>query len=372
MNKPRLLIVGAFPSKDKVIYGGILKSCKIILNSSLNIEFEILTLNSTQISNPPPGFLVRSFFAFTRLWKLIAKLIYFRPKAALIFTSDGASALEKGVMVFICSIFKCKTLLFPRAGNLIIQTSKSKAMLLLIKSLFQKADIFLCQGNEWKDYAINILEFDESRIKVISNWTATRDLIEIGESRRYEETRDVAKILFVGWLEEFKGVFELLEAAKNLNNQGFNFHLTFAGNGNAERDAKEFVRKNNLNNVVNFSGWVDDLGLKELLQSNEIFVLPSWAEGLPNSMIEAMAAGLAIIVTPVGAIKDFIVDNENGLIVVPQEVRGLESAIKKLINSKDLTNRLAINGMSTAKENFSTEISINNLLEVIQEIIKKK
>ncbi len=372
MSKPKLLIVGAFPSKDKIIYGGILKSCKIILDSSINKEFEIITLDSTQISNPPPALIIRSFLAFLRLWKLIAKLIYFRPEAVLIFASDGASAIEKGIMVLICSIFKCKTLLFPRAGNLISQTSQSKVMLFVVKLLFKKADVFLCQGNKWRDYAINILEFDESKVQFISNWTATRSLIEIGENRRYADRKNASKILFVGWLEEFKGVFELLEAAKNLYKEDLNFHLTLAGNGNAEIDAKEFVIKNNLTKVVSFTGWVDDSGLKELLKNNEIFVLPSWAEGLPNSMIEAMASGLAVIVTPVGVIKDFIVDNENGLIVEVNDVSSLQIAIKKLICSKGITNKLAINGLSTAKNNFSSEIVINNLLGVIKEIVYKK
>jgi glycosyltransferase involved in cell wall biosynthesis len=372
LNKPYLLIVGAFPIKNKVIYGGILKSCKIILDSPISKEFRIIPLNSSQISNPPPGLIVRTYLAFIRLIKLIGKLIYFRPKVALIFVSDGAGAIEKGIMVFICSIFKCKTLLFPRAGNLITQTSKSQVMLTLVKFLYKKTNIFLCQGSQWKNYAINTLGINESKTKIISNWTATKSLIEIGESRKFQNRKGAAKILFVGWLEDFKGVFELLEAAKNLNEEGFHFELTLAGKGHAENDAKEFVIKNNLSNVITFAGWADDVYLKELLKSNEIFVLPSWAEGLPNSMIEAMASGLAVVITPVGVVKDFIVNEKNGLLVETHKVSSLEAAIKKLIINKELTNTLAINGLITAKTYFSSEQSIKNLLEVIKEITHKK
>lgn len=372
LNKPKLLIVGAFPLKNKLIYGGILKSCKIILNSPISKEFRIIPLNSSQISNPPPGLFIRAFLAFVRLIKLIGKLFFFRPKVALIFVSDGAGAIEKGVMVLICSIFNCKTLLFPRAGNLITQTSNSQIMLILIKFLFKKTDIFLCQGNQWKNYAISTLGFNESRTKVISNWTATKDLIEIGENRKFESRKGAAKILFVGWLEDFKGVFELLEAAKNLSEEGFDFELTLAGKGDAENDAKKFIIKNNLTKVITFSGWIDDVRLREMLDNNEIFVLPSWAEGLPNSMIEAMASGLAVVTTSVGVINDYIVNEKNGLLVEPHSVSSLEAALKKLIVNKELTNILGMNGLTTAKINFSSEKSLNNLLEVIKEIIHKK
>ena len=199
MIKNKLLIVGAFPSDNKKIYGGILNSCKIILNSILVEKFDILTIDSSQLSNPPPNIFIRFFFAIKRINSLICKIVFRKPNVALIFTSDGLSAIEKGLMCLICSFFKCKVMIFPRAGNLITQTKDSRLMKVLIKFLFSKASIFLCQGIYWKDFAIDQIGFDSSNVKIINNWTATQNHIQIGEKRDYKKINTTQNMLFVGW-----------------------------------------------------------------------------------------------------------------------------------------------------------------------------
>ena len=76
MQKSKLLIVGAFPAESKVIYGGIAKSCQILLKSSIANRFDIDTLDSSQISNPPPKFFIRSVMAVRRLFILMYRLIF--------------------------------------------------------------------------------------------------------------------------------------------------------------------------------------------------------------------------------------------------------------------------------------------------------
>ena len=114
MSKSKLLIIGAFPGKEKVIYGGIAKSCFVILESSIANRFRIITLDSSQASNPPPKSAMRIFMAVRRLLTLIYTLINYKINVVLIFSSDGASAIEKGVMILICHLFNCPTLIFPR------------------------------------------------------------------------------------------------------------------------------------------------------------------------------------------------------------------------------------------------------------------
>ena len=83
------------------------------------------------------------------------------------------------------------------------QTQNSFFMKFLIRFLFKKASIFLCQGEKWQNYAIDFIGFDESNIRIINNWTATKELILIGSNRNYEINRTVKQLLFIGWLEEF-------------------------------------------------------------------------------------------------------------------------------------------------------------------------
>jgi len=372
LNKDKLLIVGAFPSNNKKIYGGILKSCKLILDSSIADTFNLLKIDSSQKSNPPPNIFIRLLFALKRIFLLFFNLIFERPKVALIFISDGFGAVEKGFMCLICSFFRCKTMIFPRAGNLMTQTQNSFFMKFLIRFLFKKASIFLCQGEKWQNYAIDFIGFDESNIRIINNWTATKELILIGSNRNYEINRTVKQLLFIGWLEEFKGVFELLEASKELIDEGYEFNLNFAGDGNAMPKAKQYIQNNNLDNFIELSGWIDNKELFQLLADSDIFILPSWAEGFPNSMIEAMSAGLSIIVSDVGVIADFIENNQNGIIIKPKSKLDVKNAIKSLLDDHNLLKKTAINGHEFAKNNFSSELGIQKLSSVIEEIIDKK
>lgn len=364
MNKPTLLIVGAFSIKNKSIYGGILKSCNIILESNMADNFKIIKLNSAQISYPPPKILIRSLKAFIRIFKFFIQMVYHKPRCVLIFSSDGASAIEKGFMVFICYLTKTKSFIFPRAGNLISQVKKSLLMNFLIKFLFSKATVFLCQSNVWKNFAIEEIGFESSRISVINNWTATDKLLKIGVNKKFNSSH--LKILFVGWIEESKGVKELLIAFKRLSEENFNLNLTFVGNGSYLYDAKAYVKKNDLHRLVNFVGWADGAQLEKHYQDNDIFVLPSKAEGMPNALIEAMAAGLAVITSAVGSIPDFISNQENGMLIDQRNSEALYNAMNKVIKDSDLKKYISKNGYETAKEKFSSKVSLEKLSDIIE------
>jgi hypothetical protein len=174
MQKDKILIVGSFqkPGKQK-IFGGIAKSCDEILNSKSFSEFDIITIDSTSLSVPPPNYLIRLIFASKRIIELILKLSFKKPACCLFFCSDGSSAIEKGLMILISKIFGIKCLIFPRAGNLINQVKQNHLFKFFIKNLFKKADKFLCQGENWKKFAIEILKINNSKLEVVPNWTAT-------------------------------------------------------------------------------------------------------------------------------------------------------------------------------------------------------
>ncbi|MDA9676600.1 glycosyltransferase [Flavobacteriaceae bacterium] len=368
MKKSKLLIVGAFPCNDKNIYGGILKSCNIILESEISKVFELFTLNSCQISNPPPNFFTRSVLAINRIISLFLKLISKKPEVALIFSSDGASAIEKGVMILICKSFKCKTIIFPRAGELIHQVENSKLMHKLIGFLYLKSSIFLCQGKKWEEFAINVLGISKNKVKILNNWTATDDLIKIGKARNYDKKIIYPKLLFVGWIEKTKGVFDLMEISNNLYNKGIRFDLTLVGGGNAEKSLKSYVNKNNLNNVK-FLGWLNSSQLTKVFKNHDIFVFPSWFEGMPNVLIEAMASGLAVISSSAGVISDNLSDGKHALLSKPRDNKVFQQNLEKIILNQKSLNKIAINGHELAKSKFSSKKGMEELKFIINDLI---
>ncbi len=358
--------MGSF-SKRK-IYGGINTSCKLILESSYFGSFQIIPFDSTQISNPPPNFIIRMFLAWVRLIHFGIKILLKKPKISLIFCSDGASAIEKGVMICFCKIFGVKTFIFPRAGRLISQTYKSSFFKYLIKFLFNKAELFLAQGENWNRFAKNQLQIPENKIQIINNWTATPKLLEIGLKKDYAQKSDNIKFIFVGWLEKEKGILEILESLQELNKKEYNFFFTFIGDGRVKKYAKEFIAENGLEKRVEFMGWLSNNKLSEYYKNADIFVLPSWAEGMPNALIEALSSGLAVITTDVGMIPNYLSNNENSLILPPRSTKSLTNAMEKLISDNKLKIKISKNGFKVANNYFSTKIG----LKILAESIKKK
>ena len=92
--KLKLLVVGSFLAEEKEIFGGIAKSCQTMMQSSFPDRFSIITVDSTQISNPAPGLLTRSAFAFCRFVVFVSRSIRHRPDGVLLFTAFGFSFFE--------------------------------------------------------------------------------------------------------------------------------------------------------------------------------------------------------------------------------------------------------------------------------------
>lgn len=369
MKKQKLLIVGSFPPVNRNVYGGIAKSSEILIQSKSFSKFNIIKLDSSQISNPPPSLPIRFLLSFIRFIKFILIIVFKKPKIGLIFCSDGFSAIEKGLMTLTLKVLGIKSLIFPRAGNLISQSQNSNIFRTIIRFLFNKADVFLCQGEKWKKFAINSLNINPNRTKIISNWSATDNLFKIGEDRIINNTNEITEILYVGWLEKEKGIKELIEAVKTIYSNNKSVRLTLVGDGKIRKYVEEFTIKNRLNGIIQIKGWLSSKEIERYLRRSNIFILPSWKEGMPNALIEALAAALPVITTSVGVINDYLVNNSSAIIVEPKEVNKITKSLEKLINDYNLRKKLSKNGFLVAKTNFSTKTSLKKLSKIISEIL---
>ena len=368
MSKTKLLIIGSFPiDKNKEIYGGQLTACKALIKSNFSKKFIIQTLNSSIFSNPPPNLFVRSFFALLRIIKLIYKILINKPNVILIFTADKFSAVEKGLMVLISKKLNRPVMLFPRAGALINQYYKNEYFRRFINYSFSKSNIFLCQGKSFQDFAIEKLKFLKEDAPIIPNWTAKHEHLSIGSLRNYHTKEFFPKILFLGWLEDFKGVKEIVKAIKILKRKNYSFHISFAGEGSSRKYILDFIKKNNLQDFISLIGWVDEKEKCNLLKESNIFLLPSWNEGFPNSLVEAMSSGLACVVTNVGMIPDFVKDKEHCLLIRPKNVDEIVFSLEKLFKNEILRQKIAESGYFYSNLNFT----VDNGLELLSEEIKK-
>lgn len=367
--KRKVLIVGGFPSPQKEVFGGIVTSCQSLVSSSFSDHYDLVLIDSTQISNPPPPLSVRGFLALKRFFVFLSQYFIEKPDAVILFTAVGASIVEKGALAWLARARRIPIFMFPRGAGVIKTAGDSAFQRLWVTLAMRGATHLLCQGPAWQDFATEVLGFPANRCPIIPNWTATERLLSIGTSRVVDVTSAAPIFLFVGWLEKEKGIIELLEASLSVSKH-FDFYLMIAGRGHAEQEARMFVQANGLERVVRFCGWVEGGAKEELLRRADILILPSWAEGFPNAVVEAMAAKLAVIVTAVGNIPDLLVNEEHALVVQPKSVGTLAEAMCRLLLDPQLRLKLADRAHSFARDTFSVGQGVAALTRVIDDAIE--
>lgn len=365
--KHRVLFVGAFPPKGKPIFGGNVTACRTLMQSSFPKRLDLDLIDSTQLSNPAPHFVVRLLLAMRRFLTFIIRFEKRKPDAVLLFTGSGAGFIEKGLMGWYTRIRHSRSFIFPRGGGLLHSYSSSRGVVPgWTKALFGSAEKIFCQGPTWREYVMRGLGRPEIDAPIIPNWTATDELLAIGKNRRLLPASGETRLLFVGWVEQEKGIFELLAAVRDLSDQG-GYALDIVGHGRALPAARSFVKENGISDIVTFHGWLEGADLVGRYRDSDVFVLPSWAEGLPNAMIEAMAAGLCIVTTPVGNIPDVIEDRRNGILVPPRNTLALKIALGGLLTDEGLRSRLSGEAHETALQRFSVEPAVDIMIRAMFE-----
>lgn len=367
----KILIVGAFPPIHRKVFGGQITSSQILLNSSLSKDFKLITVDSSLKSNPPPHFFLRLFFSLQRFIKWLAMMIAHRPQVVLLFFASGASAIEKGIMAKLCYFVKTPVIILPRAEDFLTDCKNSILTLKTAVLLFGTASKVICQGRKFQIFSEKSLGIKEADAPIIKNWTATNEILNIGAERKECKENGIVNLLFMAWVEERKGVFDLVEALEILNGRYVDFRLTVAGDGSALEEMKDLVKAKKLENKVKFSGWVSGQQKLNLLKDHNIFVSPSWAEGFPNSLVEAMAAGQASIITDVGTISDVVNNGTEVLLTPAKNPEMLADKIQFLISDSKLITSISKNAHLFAKREFNTNKSIIHLSQIISELIDK-
>jgi glycosyltransferase involved in cell wall biosynthesis len=146
-------------------------------------------------------------------------------------------------------------------------------------------------------------------------------------------------LLFLGRLGARKGVPAFLAALVSRPMLARSWRATLAGDGDVAHFTAAIARSG-LAGRVDLPGWVDRAGAAALMASADILVLPSFHEALPMAVVEAMAHGVAVIATPVGALPEILCDSKNAILVPPGDVSALTAALVRLIDDPALRRRL--------------------------------
>jgi glycosyltransferase involved in cell wall biosynthesis len=162
------------------------------------------------------------------------------------------------------------------------------------------------------------------------------------------------KVLAVGRLAPGKGLEDFIVAASIVNQINPNIEFVIAGEGILKKTLTGLIARLKLDSIVRLLGQVlDRQDVADLYHSSDVFVLPSHHEGLPTVVLEAMAAGLPVVATMVGGIPGLIVDEVNGLLIMPGDPQLLAEKILQLVNDEPLRVELGKKAKQTVLDNYT-------------------
>ena len=217
---------------------------------------------------------------------------------------------------------------------------------------------------------------DERQITTIPNGVDTERFRPPSDSEKSRLRSELGLpekwlLTYTGKLNRGKGLGVLLRAWRDLMGQTQDLHLVLVGSGSGqylscEEKLRTYVEENNLGQHVTFTGYVENV--EEYLKASDCFVLPSRSEGLPLSLIEAMACGLPSIATTVGGIPDVVMDWENGVLVDPGDNGALRDTIWQLYSEEERTRDLGKHARATVKEGFSMQSVAEAHIETFEDV----
>ena len=175
------------------------------------------------------------------------------------------------------------------------------------------------------------------------------------------------RILFLGRVGERKGTPVLLQALAQMRDA--DWELICAGDGEVSK-YKAMAGQLGLEPRVRFLGWVDEDEAQALLAGSDLLVLPSLNEGLPMSIIEAMAHGLPVIATPVGGIPELVTSGKTGLLVPPAEPDTLAEALRHLIEDPQSRRRMGANALAAWREHHLIDAYCRELGTLYEETLQ--
>jgi len=347
--RPRLLLVSPLPPPA----GGVATWTQRILGSGLTERYDIRVLNTNtgRTTDQQQGVDGRKLRLAMRLAARYARILTtWRPDVVHINTSAlfPLFALDSGFLLSARAA-GCSTILHLR-GSTLKHVVGTRAAALTGAVMRRAHAVFLLNEGE----LARARQLGVRRAHQVCNFVQYRDAPP-------RPRKEGAKLLYVGWIMREKGIFELIEALGGLPD----VHVTMLGRfvHDSEPDIRAAVDRAGVADQIEFVG---EVPLDEVWQHYDranIFVLPSYIEGFPNTLLEAMIAALPVVATDVGAIPEAVVDGTTGLLVPARDAVALRGAIKKLSESEGLRRKMGQAGYQRALDCFEMERVVQDIAD---------
>lgn len=319
--------------------GGIVSVEKLILKyAAPDLEIDLL-------ATLPNGSTTRKILVFIRaLGFLCWRLLNHKTDIVYIHVAERGSAFRQAMTTAVAVLFRKPVILHSHSADFhTFYANLPQTIRVGLSWIFRKSTRFIVLSHSWKKFYVEQLGLEAERIIVLPN--------PVKFPTKILQPPHTGKVnfLFLGKIGERKGAFDLILAFAAIPlAQREHAELVIAGDGEGTK-ARDTIEQLNLTQSIRILDWVDEQQRDELLARANVFVLPSYNEGLPMALLEAMSWGLPVITTPVGGIPELISTAKNGLLVTPGRIEQLSAAMQSLIESEQLRISLGNAGRESVK-----------------------
>lgn len=347
--------------QDKAVKGGIAAVISGYYGSQLEKDYHMIYVESYKDGGKFTK-LLKGIQGYIRFAKV---LVFDRPDLIHIHSSFGPSFYRKIPFIYMAS-WAGKPIVNHIHGADFTEfyENASEKKKKQIKKVYNKCNILIALSEEWKQRLVKIVP--ENKIAVIENYSILHeDALQERCVRKSNHT-----VLFLGELGKRKGCYDIPAVVEQVSKEIPDIKFILAGAGTAQDESaiKQLIKEKKIEQYVEFPGWVTGEQKDRLLREADVFYLPSYNEGMPMSILDAMGYGLPIVSTNVGGIPKIVFTEKNGFCLEPGNSEEMGEAIISLIETKRID--ASISSFEIVKNGYSLEQHLKKLEECYSNILK--
>ena len=305
------------------------------------------------------GLLQRLWLSLRAMGSLLRALLFDRVGGVHLHAAMRGSFWRKSVYAVVARRFGVRVVYHLHGSEMkpFIEGLPAWGRALAVHML-ERADAVIVLSHSWQQYVSGLAP--KARVHLIPNY------IEVGE-RRFPIPADEVRFLFLGALGKRKGVYDLLPAfAEALRSHGA-MRLVVGGDGELAQ-TRALAAELGVATQVDFLGWVSGDAKRQALERADAFVLPSYNEGLPMSILEAMAFGLPVISTRVGGIPEAVLNGRTGVLLQAGDRAALTAAFLSLAQSNERRQAMGTAGYTLVKSDYSDVAVVPKIKALYKEL----
>lgn len=302
--------------------------------------------------------LFKAVYALYRYLVFLLTILFSRPTAISLHTASGVSFRRKFLYLVAARVLGIPVILHIHPAEFIRFYSSGSPLrqwLIRFSGAISERLVFLSDGQKRDFEGI----FPADKLEVVSNPVDVQAFGLWRDDWRMESQR----ILFMGWIVREKGIYDLVDAIPHVLGEFPDASFVFAGPKNADELRKRIIELG-LDRSASVAGWVEGEERIRLLRTSRMLILPSYTEGVPNVILEAMASRLPVITTPVGGIPSVVQDGVSCIFIQPRDVAGMVAAICRLLRNQQECEWLAENAYREVCRRYALDVVSEQLCRI--------